>query len=137
MLLSYLEYLAILPAKTFLSHFLSLLLAEHPELVVARFAYPPPTSPLARVSKSTKEDEMIVTKIASLNFLQLTLKNCQAGVGDGIDKVKGSDGKFTDSKGKGKAAWIALLGRYEKEIPWLRRPEVKEVSRIGFDLEMR
>ena len=96
-------------------------------MVIARFAYPPPESPLARVLKS-KGDEIAVTKIASINFLQLTLKNCQIAVGDSIDKTTGPDGKVTDSKGKGRAAWIALLSRYEKEIPWLRTAAVKEVS---------
>ena len=26
----------------------------------------------------------------------------------------------------GKQAWLSLLQRYEKEVPWLREPEVKE-----------
>lgn len=125
---SYLESLAILPARTFLSHFLSLLLAAHPDLLVARFAYPPTDSALAKLSTTTDApDELIFTKLGGMNFLQLTLRSCQGGAGEGIERIKMADGTMKESKGKGKIAWVALLAKYEKELSWLRVPDVKEV----------
>lgn len=126
---SYLEYTAILPARTFLARFISLLLAAHPDLLVVRFAFPPVNSALSKISSSAsvEPDEMIVTKLASINFLQLTLKTCQTGAGEGIEKIKGTDGTYKDSKGKGKMAWTTMLAKYEKDVAWLRRPEAKDV----------
>lgn len=72
------------------------------------------------------KDEMVFTKLSSINFLQLTIKTVQAGTGETVDKVKGSDG-LKEVKGKSKAAWSTMVARYEKDVAWMRRPEVKEV----------
>lgn len=124
-LFSYLEYQAILPARSFLAHFLSLALSSNPELLVVRFPFPPPASPLAKFDPSV-EDEIYVTKLASLNFLQLCLRTCQTGAGEAVEKTKAVDGVMREAKGKGRLGWQGLLGRYEKEVSWLRRADVKE-----------
>lgn len=126
---SYLESEAILAARTFLSHFLSLVLAAHPTLLVVRFPYPPPTTPLAK--SGDVSDELLVTKLASLNFLQLAVRTCQAGAGELIEKTKAADGSMKEVKGKGRSSWTALVARYEREVGWLKRPEAKEVSLFG------
>lgn len=125
---SYLESEAILAARTFLSHFLSLVLAAHPTLLVVRFPYPPPSTPLAKTD--TISDELLVTKLASLNFLQLAVRTCQAGAGESIEKTKAADGSMKEVKGKGRSSWTALVARYEREVGWLKKPEAKEVSRL-------
>jgi hypothetical protein len=128
-----LEYTAILPARTFLSHFISLLISAHPDLVVVQFPYPPPNTPLARLSALAPtsplidKDILIFTKLSSINFLQLTVKNVQAGAGESIDKVK-EGGALKEVKGKGKLSWTTILTRYEKDVAWLKSPHAKEVS---------
>lgn len=145
--LSYLEASFILAARTFLSHFLALTLAAYPSLRVVAFAYPPPNSPLAKSlassssssgastptgsstspSSSTSSDELIVTKLASLNFLQLAIQAVQAGVGESVDRVKVGN-EMRVQRGAGTKAWQSLVARYERQVQWLRIPEVKEVS---------
>ncbi|GAA6016429.1 hypothetical protein JCM10207_003858 [Rhodosporidiobolus poonsookiae] len=125
--LSYLESSFILAARTFLSHFLSLTLAAYPTLRVVAFPFPPPTSALAKSSPSLPADELIVTKLASLNFVQLAVRAAQAGVGESVDKVRvGSEMRV--QRGNGTKVWQSLLGRYEKQVPWLRAPEVKDAT---------
>lgn len=140
--LSYLEASFILAARTFLSHFLALALAAYPSLRVVAFAYPPPNSPLAKSlassssssgvstpmgSTSSSSDELIVTKLASLNFLQLAVQAVQAGVGESVDRVKVGN-EMRVQRGAGTKAWQSLVARYERQVQWLRIPEVKEVS---------
>ncbi|BGP41695.1 hypothetical protein JCM10449v2_005686 [Rhodotorula kratochvilovae] len=127
--LSYLESSFILAARTFLSHFLALALAAYPSLRVASFAYPPPGSPLAQSSAAPPAgDELVVTKLASLNFLQLAVRAAQASVGESVDKVRSGNGEARTQRGAGTKAWQSLLGRYEKSVPWLRAPEVKDAT---------
>ncbi|GAA5884495.1 hypothetical protein JCM3774_004555, partial [Rhodotorula dairenensis] len=134
--LSYLEASFILAARTFLSHFLALALAAYPSLRVVAFAYPPPNSPLAKSqpsssssssSSSSPSDELIVTKLASLNFLQLAVQAVQAGVGESVDRVKVGN-EMRVQRGAGTKAWQSLVARYEKQVQWLRIPEVKEAT---------
>lgn len=127
-MLSYLESEAILPARVFLSHFLSLALAAYPNLAMTHFAFPPSTAPL----KADAPDELHFTKLASLNFLQLAVRTCQAGAGVTVEKVKQSDGSLKESKGAGRKAWTTLLARYEREVSWLKSGEAKEVRSYPF-----
>ncbi|KAK4051769.1 hypothetical protein OIO90_004593 [Microbotryomycetes sp. JL221] len=122
--LSYLEAEFILAARTFLSHFLTLALAAHPSLLVVRYPYPPPSSPLSKQTSITDE-ELVVTKLSSLNFLQLAVKACQAGSGESIEKIKNEKGNMVTEEGKGRRVWQSLLQRYEKDIKWLKMPEAK------------
>lgn len=143
--LSYLEASFILAARTFLSHFLALALAAYPSLRVVAFPYPPPNSPLAKSSlasssssssgastptgttSSSTSDELIVTKLASLNFLQLAIQAVQAGVGESVDRVKVGN-EMRVQRGAGTKAWQSLVARYERQVQWLRTPEVKEAT---------
>lgn len=126
---SYLESEFILAARTFLSHFLSSVLTANPSLLVVRFPYPPPASPLAKSSAVTEADELVVTKLASLNFLQLAVRTCQVGAGESVEAVTGTDGVKKEQKGQGRKAWTDLVKKYEKDVKWLKSPEAKEVRR--------
>lgn len=121
---SYLESTSILSARVFLSHFLSHTLTAYPTLRVVSFPFPPSGTPLATSLTSADSDELVVTKLASLNFLQLAVRTCQAGAGEKIEK--GEKGEVV--KGGGRRAHEALVKRYEKDIKWLRSPEAKEVG---------
>lgn len=135
----YLESTAILAARTFLAQFLHLALAAHPQLLVVRFAFPPPSSALARQTTTGTNnsdtaglgggDEIVVTKLASLNFLQLAVKTCQTGPGQPlVDSTPANSNSNSNSNttanatgaGAGRRAWTELVRRYEKDIPWLR-----------------
>ncbi|GAA5981882.1 hypothetical protein JCM11641_001930 [Rhodosporidiobolus odoratus] len=122
--LSYLESSFILAARTFLSHFLSLSLTAYPSLRVVSFPYPPPTSALAKSSPSLPSDELIVTKLASLNFLQLAVRAVQAGVGESVEKTKVGN-EMRAQRGSGTKVWNSLVGKAERTVPWVRDPEVK------------
>ncbi|GAA5856034.1 hypothetical protein JCM8547_002949 [Rhodosporidiobolus lusitaniae] len=125
--LSYLESTFILAARTFLSHFLALSLAAYPSLRVVSFPYPPPSSALAKSSSAPPADELIVTKLASLNFLQLTVRAAQAGIGEGVEKTKVGN-EIRVQRGAGTKIWQSVLGRYERQVEWLKVPEVKEAT---------
>ncbi|GAA5892986.1 hypothetical protein JCM5296_003398 [Sporobolomyces johnsonii] len=127
--LSYLESTFILAARTFLSHFLSLSLTAYPDLSVVRFPYPPPSSPLAQTTPPPPADELVVTKLASLNFVQLAVRAAQVGVGEAIDKVRNGN-EMRAARGQGTRAWTALVQRYEKQVPWLRQGEIKESTTV-------
>jgi hypothetical protein len=103
---SLLESEAILAAHTFLDRFLDLALTAHPELVVRRADGP---------------TAITTTTSPSLNFLQLVIRTCQVGVGEPL--AAGGNART----GMGRAAWQALVGRYEREVPWLREADAKEV----------
>jgi len=127
--LSYLESSSILPARTFLSHFLALVLAASPSLLVVRFPFPPPGSALAKaLPAGAPADEVVVTALASLNFVQLALRSAQAGVGETVDKARNERGEVGVAKGGGRAVWKGLVSRYEREVAWLREVDAKEVS---------
>lgn len=147
----YLESQAILAARTFLAQFLHLALAAHPNLLVVRFAFPPPSSALARTA-SEAGDELVVTKLASLNFLQLAIKTCQTGPGQLIDSpssastgsntASSSSSTSTSTTGAGRRAWTDLVRRYEKDIPWLRnggggdgRESLQELGQMYFGIK--
>lgn len=121
--LSYLESTSILAARVFLSHFIDSALTTYPQLRVVSFPFPPAGSPLAKEG-SAATDELVVTKLASLNFLQLAVRTCQVGAGEQVEK--GEKGEVV--KGGGRKAWTDLLKRYEREIKWLKSPEAKEVG---------
>lgn len=119
--LSYLEASSILCASIFIESFLSLVLAAEPNLLAER-------TPLTKwADDSALDPEIVVTKIASLNFLQLVLKTCQVGLVEQQIKKPGNQPGMQTSY-PGKAAWMQLVHRYEREVPWLKEPEVKEVS---------
>ncbi|BGP56716.1 hypothetical protein JCM8202_005807 [Rhodotorula sphaerocarpa] len=126
--LSYLEASFILAARTFLSHFLALALAAYPSLRVVAFPFPPPGTALAKsAAASANSDELLVTKLASLNFLQLAIQAVQVGVGESVDRVKVGN-EMRVQRGAGTKAWQSLVARYEKQVSWLRIPEVKEAT---------
>lgn len=133
--LSYLEASFILAARTFLSHFLALALAAYPSLRVVAFPFPPPGTALAKsAAASANSDELLVTKLASLNFLQLAIQAVQVGVGESVDRVKVGN-EMRVQRGAGTKAWQSLVARYEKQVSWLRIPEVKEVRRTAKEVE--
>ncbi|SGY25287.1 BQ5605_C018g08598 [Microbotryum silenes-dioicae] len=127
--LSYLESHAILAARTFLSHFLSSALKTYPVLLVKSVAYPSPTSPLGKNLPSSEQgDELILTKLQSLNFLQLAVRTIQVGAGETVDKYGGANGGVKkEVRGGGKSNWVKMCARYEKEVQWFNKsPEIKE-----------
>ena len=100
---------------------------------MTHFPFPSPASPLAKSATPPASDELHFTKLASLNFLQLAVRTCQAGPGETVEKVKQSDGSMKMVKGGGKKAWTALCARYERDVSWLKSGEAKEV-RLVLDL---
>ncbi|GAA5879063.1 hypothetical protein JCM16303_001286 [Sporobolomyces ruberrimus] len=130
--LSYLESTFILAARTFLSHFLSLALAAYPSLLVVQYPYPPPNSPLANSPSPPASDELLMTKLASLNFLQLAVRAAQAGVGEAVEKQKAPNGEMRAVRGQTTRVWQGLVTRYEKQVPWLKQGELKEsIAALG------
>ncbi|GAA5964935.1 hypothetical protein JCM3765_004113 [Sporobolomyces pararoseus] len=130
--LSYLESTFILAARTFLSHFLSLVLAAYPSLLVVQYPYPPPGSPLAASPSPPPSDELLMTKLASLNFLQLAVRAAQAGAGEAVEKTKAPNGEMRAVRGQTTRVWQGLVTRYEKQVPWLKQGELKEsIAALG------
>lgn len=122
-ILSYLEASSILCASIFIESFLALVVAADSDMLVERV-------PLTRWADDSAVDaEIIVTKLASLNFFQLLLKTCQIGLIEQQVKKPGNQaGTMTSYPGK--AAWLQLLNKYEREVPWLKEPELKESTTI-------
>lgn len=112
--LSYLEAECILAARSFLTRFIDLLLAAHPDLLFGR---------VASVAGSGEEDFAILA-LGSINYLQLAVRNCQVGVGESTAAPKPGEAV---KRGMGRAAWQALFGRYERDVAWLRGNDAKEV----------
>jgi len=118
-----------------MEHFLQLFLTANPACLVDQSTYSIPT----QLSQSTSEEKQTLrlTNLPALNFLQFTILTCQVGIGSFITpQVSSSSGSSSSAastgKGAGRAAWQALLQRYEKEVPWLRAPQVKEsTARLG------
>jgi hypothetical protein len=113
---SYLEAGYIFSARVFLSHFLSLLLSAQPSILQRRV--PVPTND----GGSTEDEEIFITTLPALNFLQLLVRTCQVGAGMPVTPSPNGGGA-----GMGKAAFQALVGKYERDLPWLKSPELKEV----------
>jgi hypothetical protein len=113
--LSYLQASSILAAQTCLSYFLSLLIAAQPNILVEKVPLP------SGISTSTRSD-FLLTKLPSLNFLQLAIITCQAGTGTPLVPSPQAQ------KGAGRSAWLSLWNKYEKEATWLRAASLKEAK---------
>lgn len=122
--MSYLEASSILCANIFLNTLLSLAVSANPSLLYERL-------PLTTWPEKDVEHEILVTRLASLNFLQLIIRSCQAGSGEHQIRRPGNNAG-TQTVAPGKTAWTQLLGRYERDVPWLREQDVKEVWAHGF-----
>merc|ERR1712093_93043 len=123
--LSYLEASSILCASIFLNTLLSLATSAEPSVLHERL--PLTTWP----DKETESDpEILVTRLASLNFLQLVIRSCQAGSGEHQVRRPGNNNAPMQTVAPGKTAWTQLLSRYEREVPWLREQDVKESTTI-------
>ena len=118
--LSYLEASSILCATVFIEAFLSLVLSAQPTLLAERLSLS--TWP----EKSNQEEEILVTKLASLNFLQLVIRTCQVGSAEHQVRRAGNNAGM-QTVAPGRQAWSQLISRYEREVPWLKEQEVKEV----------
>ncbi|KAG8948376.1 hypothetical protein FRC03_000731 [Tulasnella sp. 419] len=81
----------ILAARTFLSHFLSLVLAAQPNLLLQQTSVP--------ITPDTPGSEMWVTNNPTLNFLQLAIATCQRA----DPQANG---------GAARNAWVRLCSRY-------------------------
>jgi hypothetical protein len=78
-----------------------------------------------------------MTKLASLNFLQLAVRAAQAGVGEAVEKQKAPNGEMRAVRGQTTRVWQGLVTRYEKQVPWLKQGELKEVRSSSFFLPFR
>jgi golgi to ER traffic protein 4 len=112
---SYLEAGYIFSARIFLSHFLSLILTAQPSILQRTIPGP------IDGGESTK-DEIFITTLPALNFLQLLIRTCQVGPGTPVTPIPTAAGA-----GMGKAAFQALVGKYERYLSWLKTLELKEV----------
>ena len=120
--LSYLEASSILCATVFLESFISLSIVSNPPFLAQRLSlstWPERTA--------DTEIEIVVTTLASVNFLQLAIKTCQIGMAEQEVKKPGNT-TVMQTVYPGRQAWNQLVTRYEREAPWLREAEVKEVS---------
>lgn len=117
--LSYLEGSSILCATVFIESFLSLCITAYPSLLAERL-------PLSTWPEKTPDhdEEMLVTTLASLNFLQLLIRTCQIGAAEQQIRRQGS--AQTQTVAPGKQAWDRLMRKYRQDVPWLREQEVKE-----------
>lgn len=120
--LSYLESSSILCARVFLSSFLALATSHDSTLLIER------TSLSTWQDPSESDPELVVTRLASLNFLQLAVRTCQIGSAEQQVRRPPGQGQGMQIITPGRTAWTQLLSRYEREVPWLREGEVKEVS---------
>lgn len=128
--LSYLEGSSILCAHAFLDRFLTLALQGNSSLAgekVALSTWPEKSSP-----------EFTATKLASLNFLQLLIRSCQMGTGEQVQVVQGRRSTVYP----GRQAFLQLIQRYEREVPWLaKEQDVKastaEIGEMYFGIQQR
>lgn len=111
--LSLLENQSIFAARAFLQHFLHLFLSANPS-----YSYDQ-TSVALPAKYTTESEHFIVTTLPGLNFLQLVILTCQAGVGSPLSATGSA------AKGAGRTAWAALWQKYEKDIPWLKAASLK------------
>jgi hypothetical protein len=96
-------------ARSFLSHFLSLLVSTHPEIL----AEPTPITITVTPSGS---DEIIPTTDFVLNFLQLAIRVCQRGA-IGLPQNK-----------QGQEIWVRLCASYQSRRGVLAQPYYREVG---------
>ena len=122
--LSYLEASSILCATVFIETFLSLCISAQPTILSERL--PLSTWP----EKTAHEEEILLTKLASLNFLQLVIRTCQVGSAEHQVKRAGNN-EGMQTVAPGRQAWNQLINKYEREVPWLKEPEVKEVRQAA------
>lgn len=118
--LSYLEASSILCATVFIEAFLSLCVSAQPTLLAERLSLS--TWP---EKSADREEELLVTNLASLNFLQLLLRTCQTGSAEHQVRRPGNNAGM-QTVAPGRQAWNQLLSKYEREVPWLKEQEVKE-----------
>lgn len=124
--LSFLEGYSIACANVFLESFVKLSTAANSSLVVEQIPSSVPTS--SSSSSNDKEEQLTITKIQSINFLQLVIKTCEVGLAEQSVRRPGNNGgNQMQTIYPGKQAWTHLLQKYEREVPWLKEPEVKEV----------
>ena len=98
----------ILGARSFLSHFLSLLVSSHPEIVAE------PT-PITMTVTPAGPDEITPTTDHVLNFLQLAIRVCQRGaIGQSQNKQM-------------QEIWVRLCGSYQSRRGVLAQPYYREV----------
>ncbi|KAH8919647.1 hypothetical protein BT69DRAFT_1313233 [Atractiella rhizophila] len=116
--LTYLSFRLLGPATVFLSHYLSLLLSLHPSLLIQTIPHPSLTS------------EVLLTPLPTLNNLQLAILNIRVGVGEAAQ----AGGKA----GVGKAAWLSLRGKWEREAAPQEAKELKNalavISEVWFGI---
>ncbi|KAJ9125435.1 hypothetical protein QFC22_000396 [Naganishia vaughanmartiniae] len=106
---------AILPAKTFMQRFLSLLSTKHPEFIMSSL-----TAPAEAPAVPT---EVSLTISETLNFLQLAILSVQRAPAEGVSGVqaRGTNG------GIGKD-WESLVRRYKGMSAVIRDEGVQEVG---------
>jgi hypothetical protein len=99
----------VLGARSFLNHFLSLLVSSHPELLAE------PT-PITMTVTPSGSDEIIPTTDHVLNFLQLAIRVCQRGA-IGLPQSK-----------QVQEIWVRLCGSYQSRRGVLAQPYYREVG---------
>ena len=99
----------VLGARYFLSHFLSLLVSSHPEILAE------PT-PITMTLTPSGFDEITPTSDHVLNFLQLAIRVCQRGA-IGLPQNK-----------QVQEIWVRLCGSYQSRGGVLTQPYYREVS---------
>lgn len=99
----------VLGARSFLSHFLSLLVSSHPDILAE------PTAIIMTVTPSGS-DEIIPTTDPVLNFLQLAIRVCQRGA-IGLPQSK-----------QVQEIWVRLCGSYQSRRGVLAQPYYREVG---------
>lgn len=115
---------AILPAKTFMNRYLSLLSAHNPAFITSNLTAPE--------SSTSTPFEVSLTVSPSLNFLQLAILTVQRAPAEGVSGVqaRGTTG------GVGKE-WESLVRRYKGMGPLLNAEAVQEVSSSVCEIHQR
>lgn len=102
-LLRYLLATNILAARTFLTHFTSLLLSARPTLTSEQIAL-------------GDSDEVSITSDVTLNFLQLLIRTCQR-----------AHGPSPEHQREARNAWVRLTGRYQNMGGLVGSPLMRQV----------
>lgn len=105
---------AILPAKTFMNRYLSLLSSHNPTFITSTLTAPE--------NGSTSPSEVSMTVSPSLNFLQLAILTVQRAPAEGVSGVqaRGTTGGVAKE-------WESLVRRYKGMGPLLNDEGVQEV----------
>ena len=98
----------VLGARSFLNHFLSLLVSSHPEVLAE-------PAPITMTVTPSGSDEVVPTTDHVLNFLQLAVRVCQRGA-IGLSQSK----RVQD-------IWVGLCGSYQSRRGVLAQPYYREV----------